>query len=481
MTRGRPVPWPILPVLLALAAVGVAVSDSGAAPKRQAARKPVPQSPTSGPTWLRTDPRTLSQSELDKASDEALSAWTRLSNEQTRRAGPVQPMPPEQLYAKYAPAVVSVLTNGQRQGAGTGFLEGPGRVVTCFHVVAGAKAVQVQMPDGLTYPVDRVLWARRDLDLAVLAVQGNFTAAGGHATHPCVEFEYLADETVKVGMPVFAIGDPAGFRKTLSDGILSAIRDTGEFSTLYQITAPLSPGSSGSPVFNRFGRVIGVVTSSVRDGQSLNFCVPISYVAQGLSKQEAPMSVERWASFSEPPPPPAAIPAADLQLMLKVMSTPEGARAWPLRRLPRLQVAAYVSDDNRDVPSAEELRQLALSELQRECPHLVVRGAPEQQRVAFGPELAISVDAIRVPSGTGVVVWSVVVERQAALLQDPAKALLSIPANQLLDDSPAAVDVWRRSGLLTGGTAGLGERTTDALRKELRQLSGLINLANPRP
>lgn len=71
------------------------------------------------------------------------------------------------------------------------------------------------------------------------------------------------------------IGNPEGLEQTLSNGLISGIRDV-EGGRLFQISAPVSEGSSGSPVFDEQGEVIGVVVSSLERGQNLNFAVPIN-------------------------------------------------------------------------------------------------------------------------------------------------------------------------------------------------------------
>ena len=78
----------------------------------------------------------------------------------------------------------------------------------------------------------------------------------------------------EVGEKIYAIGHPMGLEKTVSEGIVSAIRKLPKLGDIIQITAPISPGSSGGPVFNSSGRVIGVARATFRTGQNLNFAVP---------------------------------------------------------------------------------------------------------------------------------------------------------------------------------------------------------------
>ena len=87
----------------------------------------------------------------------------------------------------------------------------------------------------------------------------------------------------QVGETVYAVGNPRGLEGTFSQGIISSIRPVGS-DKLIQITAPLSPGSSGGPVLNRKGEVIGVSVFTIRNGQNLNFAIPSNYVKPLLTK-----------------------------------------------------------------------------------------------------------------------------------------------------------------------------------------------------
>src|SRR6516225_1013196 len=90
-------------------------------------------------------------------------------------------------------------------------------------------------------------------------------------------------DAVQVGDSVYAVGNPEGLEGTFSQGIVSGIRESGG-DRLLQITAPISPGSSGGPVLNEKGEVIGVSVATFRDGQNLNFAVPSIYLKELLSK-----------------------------------------------------------------------------------------------------------------------------------------------------------------------------------------------------
>jgi tetratricopeptide (TPR) repeat protein len=162
---------------------------------------------------------------------------------------------------------------------GTGFLVAGGKIITNKHVVRdGTPLIDL---GGVRIPA-RVESTDDLNDLAVLTVAAEISA------EPLV----LADKTPPPGSNVFAIGNPRGLEKSISAGILSGVRTTGK-RALIQITTPISPGSSGGPVFDSSGNVIGVTVGSIEEGQNLNFAVPASAVIKllrGQSLQSADFS-----------------------------------------------------------------------------------------------------------------------------------------------------------------------------------------------
>ena len=94
-----------------------------------------------------------------------------------------------------------------------------------------------------------------------------------------------------------AIGAPLGLESTVSEGIVSALRSVGTMHII-QTTASISPGSSGGPLLNEYGRVIGLTTATVQDGQSLNFVVSAKHVSELLSRKQ-PMSLEEMLNQTQ--------------------------------------------------------------------------------------------------------------------------------------------------------------------------------------
>lgn len=146
---------------------------------------------------------------------------------------------------------------------GSGFIGPDGRVITNAHVVAGAARVEVADAEGqllLTTTFAEAL--STTVDLAVLP-----RISGRAHGLP------LSRKLPPIGERIVVIGAPEGLTYTVTDGIVSGLRQMGSGSWV-QISAPISPGSSGGPVLNRRGEVIGVSVATLRAGQNLNFAVP---------------------------------------------------------------------------------------------------------------------------------------------------------------------------------------------------------------
>lgn len=193
----------------------------------------------------------------------------------------------EEVFRVAAPSVVSLqfrTTDGFTQGSG--FLVAPGVIATNWHVVEGGSDGVAKLAgyDRL-YTVLEVLVADPERDLALLAVE--LTGA------PALR---LGDsDAVVIGEPVFAVGSPEGFEATISLGILSGIRREDGLRYL-QITAAISHGSSGGPIFNESGAVIGVAVAVIEGAQNLNFAVPSSDLAALMSR----LPIENRASPASP-------------------------------------------------------------------------------------------------------------------------------------------------------------------------------------
>ena len=203
-------------------------------------------------------------------------------------------MTPAEIAARGLPSIVTVRTG---QSLGTGFVvRADGWIATNLHVVIGGPRVKVTLRDGRELEVVEMLAASPDHDLALVRIEatGLPTLALGDS------------DAMRPGDPVVAIGNPMGLEDTVSNGLLSARRKVGKsgFEVL-QVSAPIAPGSSGGPIFNDHGEVIGIATAVVESGranreqvplQNLAFGVPIRYLAPMIA-DPAPMPFSQFANL----------------------------------------------------------------------------------------------------------------------------------------------------------------------------------------
>jgi tetratricopeptide (TPR) repeat protein len=178
------------------------------------------------------------------------------------------------LVRRIKPSAVAIETfdsRGEKLSRGSGFFIAVDRVVTNRHVIDNAFRAEVHSYNGSVYPVRGVIAVDAEGDLALLRVE-----APPNQVRPL-----LLDKTSpQEGESVVVIGNPFGLEGSVTNGIVSAVRDIPTFGRIIQITAPISPGSSGSPVVNMQGQVIGVATLQITGGQSVNFAIPSERISQ---------------------------------------------------------------------------------------------------------------------------------------------------------------------------------------------------------
>ena len=169
-------------------------------------------------------------------------------------------------------------STGETISIGSGFFVRQDLIVTNYHVIEGAVSGTAKLVGKYTtYTIKGVAATEKSNDLALLKV-----SAYGVKPLPLGN-----SDRVKVGTQVYVAGNPKGLEGTFSDGIISSKRGGYAFGRL-QMTAPISPGSSGGPVLNRQGEVIGVSFMTIEGGQNLNFAIPSNYVKTLLSLSKTP-------------------------------------------------------------------------------------------------------------------------------------------------------------------------------------------------
>ncbi len=178
------------------------------------------------------------------------------------------------LVRRIKPSAVAIETfdaRGEKLSRGSGFFIDVDRIVTNRHVIEGAYRAEVHLNSGYAYQVRSVAAVDAEGDLALLKID-----APANLVRPLS----LDRTSPQEGESVVVIGNPFGLEGSVTNGIVSAVRDIPGFGRIIQITAPISPGSSGSPVVNMQGQVIGVATLQVTGGQSVNFAIPSERIAQ---------------------------------------------------------------------------------------------------------------------------------------------------------------------------------------------------------
>lgn len=163
-------------------------------------------------------------------------------------------------------------SHGQPLSLGSGFFIANGIIATNAHVIEGASSGKANLVgSGREMRIIGTLAVDHHSDLALLKVDSS-----------APPLQLGSDVNLAVGDKVYVVGNPLGLEGTFSEGIVSGIRSIGSDSIL-QMTAPISPGSSGGPVMDASGKVIGIAQATFKDGQNLNLAVPVSALTKLLA------------------------------------------------------------------------------------------------------------------------------------------------------------------------------------------------------
>lgn len=170
--------------------------------------------------------------------------------------------------------IISMDDNYQPIGIGSGFIIGNnGEIATNYHVVEGASsAIAKFVNQEEKYSIENIVQRNTAYDIAILQINTKSTP-----------ISLGDDEVSSIGERIYAIGNPEGLEGTVSEGIISGFRKIDNNFRIMQITAPISPGSSGGPVINQNGQVIGIASASIIEGQNLNFAIPVTKLKEVLS------------------------------------------------------------------------------------------------------------------------------------------------------------------------------------------------------
>lgn len=183
-----------------------------------------------------------------------------------------QELTPEQIFEKVNDCVVVILSydfngNLSKQGSGVVISE-KGWVVTNYHIFAECESIEIKHNNNFIKYTD-IIGADIEKDILILKIDENI--------FPSI---LIADtNSLKIGQRIYAIGSPMGLENSLSEGLISGLRNVLDENRSYiQITASISQGSSGGAVVNTKGELIGLSVSSIKTGQNLNFAIPIKDV-----------------------------------------------------------------------------------------------------------------------------------------------------------------------------------------------------------
>jgi tetratricopeptide (TPR) repeat protein len=178
-----------------------------------------------------------------------------------------------ELVRRVKPSAVAIETfsgKGETLSRGSGFFVAADKIITNRHVIAKAERVQIRLVNGKMFNAKGVLAVDGEGDLALLQVEVPAEMAQALPVDRA---------TPREGESVVVIGNPYGLEGSVSNGIVSAVREISGYGKIIQITASISPGSSGSPVVNMRGEVVGVASLQAEEGQNLNFAVPAERIA----------------------------------------------------------------------------------------------------------------------------------------------------------------------------------------------------------
>ncbi len=165
--------------------------------------------------------------------------------------------------------VYNLDNNGNSQGQGTGFfINASGIGVSNYHVFEGGSSWVIKTTNGEQFRVKEIIKQSSEFDFVVFTVE----------TNKLFPYLDLAQTLPRKGDEILVLGNPKGLESTLTRGIVSSIRGETNPDDYIQIDAAISPGSSGSPVVNMQGKVVGIATLKIKECENCNFAINIQRI-----------------------------------------------------------------------------------------------------------------------------------------------------------------------------------------------------------
>lgn len=213
--------------------------------------------------------------------------FERFAFDETKKTLATKPVP--QIYREVSKAVVAILVmynwdeDWESPGYGSGFVfNSDGLIATNYHLIEDAFWVLVVTESGIIYEGQGAVVTDPKRDIAIIKINASYL--------PIVKLGN--SDHIRIGDKTFAISNPQGYQNTVTDGIVSNRWLIEQYFEMLQITAPISPGSSGGAVLDNSGEVIAIICGADEEGQNLNFAIPINYLKE-LITQVTPSKIRR--------------------------------------------------------------------------------------------------------------------------------------------------------------------------------------------
>ncbi len=360
------------------------------------------------------------------------------ANAQERRGGPgpvTSVLSAEQIARQTLPSVVLIVCEDGKgdSSLASGFFVTPNVVVTNYHVIKGMVQGHVRSAASRNknenWLITAILNFDEESDLALIRVPG-----ASKSNLPVLSL--TSNERESVGETIYALGNPEGLVGTISPGIISALR-TLDNQPLIQVTAPISHGSSGGPIVNSAGEVVGVAQGSLSEGQNLNFAVPALLVSTLMAKTNMQITTSEteawkktegnnWAWLVSAEPAIRKTSRVQRSSVIGALRQGESSETASLRKLAGVRLV--IEDLDKDTKTIISERQLQTDiELRLRRNGIRVLSEEEWLKSPGNPYLYLNLDVVRSET-TGVYSYSYRLElNQTVLLErDPQFSMLAI-------------------------------------------------------